>query len=159
MPTVALPPAINFYQLGFEYVALLTGVVVFLVATRRIASDVRPIFVNVINGVATSAGSNATAYAIAIMFGLSASMSAFYDVFNSLDAQTLRLMSFHQYFALWAKVLNPFIVAVLAYATQNKFKAGGVPIDSIPTPAPAVALTPGPVLEQNSHDPKLDHEK
>lgn len=98
-----------------------------LVITRQFFQDVRPIFVSVVNGVAKDAQSNARAYAIAILFGLSASFSAFWDVFHSLDSTSLAAMSWHAYFALWTKVLNPFIVAILAYATKSDFKGGGQP--------------------------------
>lgn len=118
-----------------------------LVITRRLASDLRPIFTNVVGGVAKSAQSNAPAYAIAILFGLSASLSAFIDVFKELSASALSAMSWHQYATLWAKVLNPFIVAVLAYATQNKFRGGGIVSGpngsaSTTTPFPATQTSP-----------------
>lgn len=102
-------------------------VLVGLFCIARVTRDVRPIFVNIVGGVAKEAGSNAAAYAIAIMFGLSASLSAFYDVFSQMDTKAFADLTWHQYFAMWSKVLNPFLVAVLAYATQNKFipKPGG----------------------------------
>lgn len=99
----------------------LAALLAFLIVSRRVASDVRPIFVNIVGGVAKAAGSNAQAYGIAILFGLSASLSAFYDVFSQLDNKAFGEMNLHQYAALWSKVLNPFCVAILAYATQNKF--------------------------------------
>lgn len=103
---------------------------VFLLASvyliRLFRTDFHPIFSNVISGVADGAKSNATAYGIAIMFGLSASLSAFVDVFKDLSVQSFHVLSVHQYLALWAKVLNPFVVAILAYATQNKFRGGGL---------------------------------
>lgn len=92
-----------------------------LVVARQFTSDVRPIFIAVRDGVAVQARSNAAAYAIAILFGLSASASAFIDVFTKLDSASLAALSWHQYATLWVKVFNPFIVAILAYATQNKF--------------------------------------
>jgi hypothetical protein len=83
---------------------------------------VSPLFKTVVGGLTQDAGRNAKEYAIALGFGLSASLSAFWDVFSRLDATSLGAMSWHQYAALWSKVANPFIVAVLAYATQNNFK-------------------------------------
>lgn len=112
MPTVP-----NLLPFVWPLVALLA----FLIVSRRVASDFRPIFVNVVDGVAKAAGSNAQAYGIAILFGLSASLSAFYDVFSQVDAKAFSDMTWHQYAAMWSKVLNPFCVAILAYATQNKF--------------------------------------
>lgn len=100
----------------------MTVLLMFLLTLWRVQQDVRPIFIAVRDGVAREAGSNAAAYAIAILFGLTASASAFIDVFQHLDAASLAAMSWHQYATLWVKVLNPFFVAVLAYATQNKFK-------------------------------------
>lgn len=97
---------------------------VLLYLLRRVSDRVEPIFISVVNGVAKSAQSNAPAYAIAILFGLSASLSAFVDVFKEMNRDAIVALSWHQYAVLWAKVANPFIVAILAYATQNKFKGG-----------------------------------
>jgi hypothetical protein len=113
----------------------MTILLMFLVVLKQMRDDVRPIFHSIVSGLAANAQSNATAYAIAIGFGLSASFSAFWDVFNNLDASSLAVMSWHQYAALWTKVLNPFIVAVLAYATQNNFSGGGIPLGNKPPPA------------------------
>lgn len=99
----------------------LTFLLVALFVLRKVEQDVRPIFVAVTRGVAVQAGNNAAAYATAILFGLTAAASAFIDVFNGLSAEALAAMSWHQYATLWVKVLNPFFVAILAYATQNKF--------------------------------------
>jgi hypothetical protein len=110
-------------QFVWPLVVMLTA----LIVTRRLATDFRPIVENVISGVAKDAQSNARAYAIAVLFGLSASFSAFWDVFHSLDSSSLVAMSWHQYAALWTKVLNPFIVAILAYATKSDFKGAAQP--------------------------------
>lgn len=124
-------------QFIWPLVALLAAVYF----SRKVATDVRPIFINVINGVASGAKTNWMAYGIAILFGLSASLSAFIDVFKDMSHQAFASMSMHQYLALWGKVLQPFIVAILAYATQNKFKAPAPPASSVsappfPTPSP-----------------------
>jgi hypothetical protein len=108
------PPAIV-WPLMMMLVAFVLG--------RQFTSDVRPILLAVRDGVAVQAKSNAPAYAIAIMFGLSAAGSAFIDVFQHLDSASLLAMSWHQYATLWVKVFNPFVVAILAYATQNKFRS------------------------------------
>lgn len=99
----------------------LTALLMFLLVLWRVQQDVRPIFLTVRDGLVREAGSNAPAYAICILFGLSASASAFVDVFQHMDSASLAAMSWHQYAVQWVKVFNPFIVAVLAYATQNKF--------------------------------------
>lgn len=119
------------------------GVLLALLAIYRAGGDVRPIFINVVRGVAKNAQSNATAYGIAIMFGLSASLSAFYDAFAAMESKDLSAMSWHQYAALWTHVLNPFIVAVLAYATQNNFQSGPLApsVPAAPADAPAVVVT------------------
>lgn len=124
-------------QFGWPLIILLCG----LFFVNRITGDVRPIFVNIVGGVAKDAGSNAKGYAIACMFGLSASLSAFYDVFSQLDAHTFASLTWHQYAGLWAKVLNPFIVAALAYATQNKF-VGPTPKPSTNPPFPETTTPP-----------------
>ena len=98
-----------------------------LFVLRRIRQNMDPIFDQVVSGVAKSARANAPAYAIAILFGLSASLSAFVDVFKEMNRDAILAMSWHQYLVCWAKVLNPFVVAILAYATQNKFKGGNPP--------------------------------
>lgn len=97
-----------------------------IVISRRLATDMRPVFVNIITGVAEGAKSNAQAYGIAVLFGLTASISSFIDVFHNLDSQQISSMSWHQYAVLWAKVANPFIVAILAYAMKNDFRGGGI---------------------------------
>lgn len=122
-----------FTEFGSSLVWPLVVILIGLVVLREAGEELRPIFVSIIGGVAKSASANATAYAIAMLFGLSASLSAFVDVFHALTKEGLAAMSWHQYLSLWAKVLNPFIVAVLAYATQNKFKGAGS--TSAPFPA------------------------
>lgn len=104
-------------QFGWPVIILLCG----LFFVNRITGNVRPIFVSIVGGVAKNAASNASAYAIAIMFGLSASLSAFVDVFKDMDHTLMQIITWPQCLALFARVANPFIVAVLAYATQNKF--------------------------------------
>jgi hypothetical protein len=97
------PPAVV-WPLSFVLIALL--------ALHRFFSDVRPIFVTVVQGVTKNAQSNAPAYAMAIGFGLSASLMAL-----ATEAEKLGWL----YIAAGAKVLNPFIAGCVAYATQNKF--------------------------------------
>ncbi len=112
----------------------LTFLLFSLCVLRKVEQDVRPIFVAVTRGVAVQAGNNSAAYATAILFGLTAAASAFIDVFQHLDAASMAAMTWHQYATLWVKVLNPFFVAVLAYATQNKFKGPDLPAPLNPNP-------------------------
>jgi hypothetical protein len=100
-------------------------VLVLLFVLRKVGEDVRPIVASMASGLATGAQKNATQYAIALGFGLSASLAAFYDVFSAMGNEAWAQMNWHQYAALWAKVANPFVVAVLAYVTQSNFKPGG----------------------------------
>lgn len=122
----------------------LTAILSAIIVTRRLATDVRPIFINIVNGVAKGAQSNAMAYAIAFGFGLSASLSAFWDVFHTLDATSFSVMTWHQYAALWTKVLNPFVVAVLAYVVKNEFKGGALASSTAEHSPPTVSIPPFP---------------
>lgn len=103
-----------------EYIllAVLLGIALYL--ANRVSTDMRPIFVNIVGGVAKQAQSNAMFYAVALMFGLSSSLSAFVDVFKDMDAASLQAMSWHQYAVLWAKVANPFFVTILAYTRDSE---------------------------------------
>lgn len=124
---------------SLPYVWPLTILLVALLVLRQVREEMKPVFNSIIGGLSKNAQSNATQYAIAIGFGLSASMSAFYDVFNDLTSANLTALSWHQYAALWTKVLNPFIVAVLAYATQSNFttkKPNGTPPGGTNPPIP-----------------------
>lgn len=89
-----------------------------LCALRKVEQDVRPIFIAVSQGVAKQASGNAGAYAMAIGFGLSASLMATAEQADKLG---------WVYLAAAAKILNPFIAGCVAYATQNKFKDDGIP--------------------------------
>lgn len=97
----------------------ITAFAMFLVVLRMVEKRTGPIFDSIIGGVAKNAGTNAVFYAIAIMFGLSASLSAFIEVFQQMDEAAWKVITWHQYATLWAKVLNPFIVAVLAYTRDS----------------------------------------
>lgn len=107
---------------SLPYVWPLSFILCFLFVLRKVENDVRPIVTGVVAGLAGDATHNAKQWGIAIMFGLSASLAAFYDVFSELGSKDLVALSWHQYAAYWTKVLNPFIVAVLAYVTQSNFR-------------------------------------
>lgn len=97
----------------------LTALLGWLLLLKKTEDSLRPVFTSIIGGVAKNAGSNAVFYAVAIMFGLSASLSAFIEVFQQFDEAAWKAMTWHQYATLWAKVLNPFIVAILAYTRDS----------------------------------------
>lgn len=103
------------------HIVIVLGILlIVLLGLRQVRDTVNPVFAGIVKGLATHAQQNATAYGIAILFGLSASLSAFYDIFSQTTKTDLDIMSWHQYLALWCKILNPFIVASLAYATKRK---------------------------------------
>ena len=90
-----------------------------LIGLHQVKEQVNPVIGGIVKGLSQHAQQNATAYGMAIMFGLSASLAAFYDLFSQVTKTDIAGMSWHQYLSLWAKVLNPFIVAALAYATKS----------------------------------------
>lgn len=100
----------------------LSFILIMLIVLRQLRDDMSPIFRSVVGGLSQDAGRNAKQYAIAIGFGLSASLSAFVDVFKELDSAAVAALGWHQYATLWAKCFNPFVVALLAYTTQSSFK-------------------------------------
>jgi hypothetical protein len=104
------------------HIVVLGVLLVVLLLIHRARETLNPLVTGIVGGLSKHAQVNAPAYGMAIMFGLSASLSAFYDIFSQLGKSDLNAMSWHQYMSLWAKVLNPFIVASLAYATKNQFK-------------------------------------
>lgn len=88
----------------------LVVVLLLLVILRKIESTVNPVIVGVVNGLAKQANSNALAYGLAIGYGLSASLQALAEQATILHWLIVAAM---------AKVLNPFIVAMLAFAAKN----------------------------------------
>jgi hypothetical protein len=105
-----------------HFVWPLTLLLLALVVLHQVREELRPITRSMVGALSQAAARNATQYAIALAFGLSASLAAFVDVFSELGVADLSALSWHQYAALWAKVMNPFVVATLAYATQSNFK-------------------------------------
>ena len=103
---------------------LMVFMLIGLLALRQLRADLKPIFTNIIDGVAKNAGRNSVAYATAIAFGLSASLSAWVDAFKELSSAQAAQMSAWQFSAIFANILNPFIVAMLAYAYRNQPKDG-----------------------------------
>jgi histidine ammonia-lyase len=105
---------------------------VLLYLLHKVSNEVQPIVVNVVNGLAKQASSNALGYGLAIGYGLSASLQAAAEQATALHWLIL---------AAACKVVNPFIVAMLAYAAKNSFS----PTSALNTPAPAApAPSPAP---------------
>lgn len=103
---------------ALPYIVPLAVLLIVLIGLHRVRETVNPIFVAMVTSLAKHASSNATDYAIGMMFGLSASLSAIYDVLSQIDRTTAAGMSPWQWMAIWSKVLNPFVVAFLAYAQR-----------------------------------------
>lgn len=135
-----------------QFVWPLSFILCFLFVLRKVENDVRPIVTGVVAGLAGDATHNAKQWGIAIMFGLSASLAAFYDVFSELGSKDLAALSWHQYAAYWTKVLNPFIVAVLAYVTQSNFRVKSA---STTPPFPPRDVADSVEREQRRNTPPL----
>lgn len=114
-----------FTEFGSSLVWPLAFILIVLTVLRAAWEELRPVFVSMVNGLAKSAAANANLIGIALLFGISASLSAFWDVFHELTRKSLMEMSWHQYIALWTKVWNPFIVAFLAKIIPTPSKTGG----------------------------------
>ncbi len=83
---------------------------VLLYLLNKVSNEVRPIVVNVVAGLAGQAQNNALTYGLMIGYGLSASL-------QSLAEQATLLHWF--VLAAFAKVVNPCIVAMLAFAAKS----------------------------------------
>jgi len=106
---------------------------VVLLVLKQVKDDVRPIFIKMVDPLAKQAQDNAADIGRAFLFGMSASLAAWYDVFSQVDAVTMRGMSVWQVSALLAKVANPFIVAFLATLVKP---TGYTPPPKLPTQPP-----------------------
>lgn len=104
-----------------------------LLFLRRADAVVQPIVVNVVNGLAKQAGSNALTYGLAIGYGLSASLQALADQATILHWLVI---------AAAAKVCGPFVTAMLAFAAKNSLSEPGKPIPAGTTTAPFPPTTP-----------------
>ncbi len=83
---------------------------VLLYLLRKVSNEVQPIVVSVVSGLAKQANTNALAYGLAIGYGLSASLQALAEQATVLQWPLI---------AAFAKVANPFIVAMLAFAANG----------------------------------------
>ena len=87
---------------------------VLLYLLRRVSNEVQPIVVSVVSGLATQAKSNALGYGLAIGYGFSAALQSLAEQATILHWVVIAAM---------AKVLNPLIVAMLAYAAKSDIKS------------------------------------
>lgn len=86
-----------------------------LVILRKIESTINPIVVSVVNGLANQASGNALTYGLMIGYGLSASLSSLADQATILGWPVVAAM---------AKVVGPFVTAMLAFAAKNSIGNG-----------------------------------
>lgn len=101
-----------------------------LVLLWQIREQLSPVINGVVGGLAKNAQSNALTYGLAIGYGLSAALQALAEQATALQ---------WVYVAAAAKVMNPFIVAMLAFAAKNNLG------DKQPTPtAPPFPPKPSP---------------
>lgn len=94
----------------------LLGALVVLAIFHQLRERLEPLTSAIIAGLAKDAGRNSKVYVTALAFGISASLSAWVDAFKDLTAAQAADLSYWQLSAIFARILNPFIVAVLAYA-------------------------------------------
>lgn len=97
---------------------------IMLVLLRQVRADVQPIMVGIVKGLAAGSTKNPLFYAMALMLGLSASLGALAEVAHAFG---------WKYVEAFARVAQPFFVAVIAYA--------------IKPPSPSVADTTNPPVK------------
>lgn len=90
----------------------LTFLLGMLIIARKAESTFNPIVVKVVNGLADNAGSNALTYGLMIGYGMSAALSALAEQADKLGWVVIAAM---------AKVVNPFLIGMLAFAAKNNF--------------------------------------
>lgn len=94
----------------------LTFLVVALYVFKRLQTDLSPVVTSMVSSLAQQVAKHSLLFAVAIMFGLSSSLTAFYEVFQTIDDATAKSLSIYQFLALAAKCANPFIGGFLGYA-------------------------------------------
>lgn len=106
---------------GLLWIAL--AAMVTLVIVHRVREQLNPVVTSLVTGLSEQAKNNASDIGRALLFGLSASLAAWYDVFSQVDVTAWKGMSAWQFSALLAKVANPFIVAFLATLVKPTAKS------------------------------------
>ncbi len=89
----------------------LTFILVSLFILHRVGSDLKPVFRNVVNGVAVNAQSNAMRYAMAAMLGSLAMMQALGDVARE---ENWRFVS------AFARIAQPALAAIVGFVINSK---------------------------------------
>lgn len=88
----------------------LTFLLLALVVLRRIEQDLRPVFRNVVAGVATNAQTNALRYAMALMLASLATMQSLADVARDMH---------WIYVEAFAKIATPALAAIVAFVSPS----------------------------------------
>lgn len=97
----------------------LTFLLVSLFILRRIEEDLRPVFRNVVNGVASNAQGNALRYAMAMMLASLSGMQALGDVARELG---------WIYVEAFAKVAQPALAAIVGYIIKSDGPTPSTPV-------------------------------
>jgi hypothetical protein len=84
---------------------------------------VRPVFRNVVNGVAANAQSNALRYAMAMMLASVAGMQALADVARDME---------WKYVEAFAKIAQPALTAVVGFVIKSEAQNQTIPPKSTP---------------------------
>jgi len=124
----------------------LTFLVIALFLLRKVEAQVNPIVVGIVSGVSINAKQYALMYAMALLYASAASLQALGEV----------AASFHWvYVAAFAKVLQPGLVAVIAYVTKPpQFTQAKPDAPAIVAPAGATASPfPPPAIPPTTGQP------
>ena len=111
----------------------LAFILVALFVLRQVRDDVRPIFVNVVSGVAVNAKQYSLMYAMAFMYASSASLQALGEVAIAFG---------WIHVAAFAKVAQPGMIAVIAYVTKPPQFTQAAPDKPTPTNPPFAPQPP-----------------
>ncbi len=108
--------------------------IIVLFLLRRADAVVQPIVIKVVDGLAKQAGSNSLFFGLMIGYGLSAGLQSLAEQATILKWLIIAAM---------AKVLNPIIVAMLAFCAKNgladQTKSAPTGTTTPPFPAPPAA--------------------
>ena len=120
---------------SLPYVWPLAFVLVSLFILRQLRDEVRPIFINVVGGVASNAKQYSLMYAMAFIYASAASLQALAEVATSFG---------WVHVAAFAKVAQPGIVAIIAYVTKPPSFTQAAPDKPTPTNPPFASQPPTP---------------
>lgn len=122
-------------EILFPLATPLAIVLLGLFMLRKADAVVQPIVINVVNGLAKQAGSNSLFFGLMIGYGLSAGLQSLAEQATILHWLIL---------AAAAKVLNPIIVAMLAFCAKNGMTDNAKPPAGTTTPPFPAPPSPSP---------------